>query len=357
LKLSIPREVWLIASILLLGGLFHGSAAQQPPWAAEFWQPSSFTSVGNVSRMIQHASMVGIFALGAGIVIIAGGIDLSTGSVICFTGVVCARAPLWTAGLLSAWIDTGTCPAGLAWFFDRAGLLTTETLSLAMIVWMILFTTVAGTLVGLLHSLLIVRLDLPPFVATLSTMAGLRSLSSLISTGVVGISDDFRFFAKPWYMPVAIVVVEFILLSVLMRLTRVGRHLEALGGNEQAARLSGLSVPRLKLVTYLLAALTSTLGGFVTLAFVGSAGPQSGIGYELIAIAAAVIGGCNLRGGSGSLLGVLLGCVLLKMVSFGSSYVIPRSWELSSRATEAEGLIVGVVVILAVFLGKLGSGR
>jgi ribose transport system permease protein len=122
-----------------------------------------------------------------------------------------------------------------------------------------------------------------------------------------------------------------------------------MGGNEEAVRLSGLPIGRLKLFAYGLGSLTATLAGLVYLAHVGSAGSNTAIGYELSGIAAAVVGGCSLKGGSGTILGILLGCVLLRLVINGTLFVI------TNGATDWEGLIVGVVVILAVLLGRLGG--
>ncbi len=132
-----------------------------------------------------------------------------------------------------------------------------------------------------------------------------------------------------------------------MRFMRLGRHLEAHGGNEQAARLNGLNISRLKRIAYLIGALTATLASFVYLAHIGSIEPTSmGKTYELKAIAAAVVGGCNLRGGSGSLSGVLLGALLLEMVTKNTVHVFERG------GTEMEGLVLGIVVIVAVFVGE-----
>jgi ribose/xylose/arabinose/galactoside ABC-type transport system permease subunit len=215
---------------------------------------------------------------------------------------------------------------------------------------MILASLAGGVLIGVLHAGLIHRLALPPFVATLGTMAGLRSLASIVAEGSVAVSDDrIRAFGKDWYVPVAIFAVEIVLCLILMQRTSWGRQLQAMGGNEEAARLSGLPIGRLKLIAYGIGSLTATLAGLVYLGHVGAANSNAAVGYELSGIAAAVIGGCNLKGGAGSILGIMLGCVLLRLVINGTLFVIPQG------ATDWEGLIVGVVVILAVLLGRLGA--
>jgi ribose transport system permease protein len=181
-------------------------------------------------------------------------------------------------------------------------------------------------------------------------MAGLRSLASVVTTGTIGVSDErFRAIGREWYAPVILFAVECVILGLVMRWTTLGRRLYAMGGNEQAARLSGLRVARLKLFAYVLGATTAAISGLVHLAHVGSASAQAGVGYELAAIAAAVVGGCNLKGGAGSILGIVLGVALLRIVINGTLFVIEVG------ATEWEGFIVGLVVILAALLGKLGS--
>lgn len=342
----VPREFWLFLAILLLGAFIHARNAR-----SGFLGPSDFLSTTNLTSLAKQVALLGIFALGAGIIIIAGGIDLSSGSVICFAGVIGAMIPRWSADYLGRWVESAACPAFLGELVRRAGLtVAEEPYSIAMLGFMVVGTLLVGLAVGCFHGLLINKLDLPPFIATLGTMAGLRSLASVITTGTIAVSDArFRALGKTWYVPVALFLVECVALGVVMRWTRLGRYLLAMGGNEQAAHLSGLAVGRLKLFAYCLGSTTAALAGLVYLAHLGSASSQTGIGYELAAIAAAVVGGCNLKGGAGSILGILLGVVLLRVVVNGTLFVI------EVQATEWEGFIVGLVVILAVLLGKVGS--
>lgn len=317
----IPRELWLLAAIGLVALFVHAVET-----GGRLHEQSHFLSSDNLSRLAKEAAMLGIFSLGAGVVIIAGGIDLSAGSVICFTAVVCAMTPEW----LGRGVE--------------------EPLSIGVVAAMMSLSLCAGAAVGAMHGAFVTYLGLPPFVATLGTMAGLRSLASVVTTGSIAVDDaTFRTIGKAWYVPVLIFAVEFALIVSLMRCTWIGRHLYAMGGNEEAARLSGLRITGLKFLAYVIGAVTAALAGLVYLANVGAASPKLGLGYELSGIAAAVIGGCSLRGGSGSIGGIFLGAVLLKLVVNGTYYVIPKG------STEWEGMIVGVVVILAVLLGKLGG--
>jgi ribose/xylose/arabinose/galactoside ABC-type transport system permease subunit len=316
-----PREFWLLGAIVLVGLSVHAVET-----GGRLHEQSHFLGVDNLSRLAKEAAMLGIFSLGAGVVIIAGGIDLSAGSVVCFAAVICAMTPEW----LGRGHD--------------------ETLSIGLVAAMMSLALGAGAVVGVLHGAFVTSLGLPPFVATLGTMAGLRSLASVVTTGSIAVDDPtFRMIGKAWYVPVLIFAVEFALIAALMRSTWIGRHLYAMGGNEEAARLSGLRVSSLKFLAYAIGAVTAALAGLVYLANVGAASPKLGLGYELSGIAAAVVGGCSLRGGSGSIGGIALGAFLLKLVVNGAYYVIPKG------STEWEGMIVGVVVILAVLLGKLGG--
>lgn len=342
----IPHECWLLATIAVLVFSIHWLNA-----ADGVRYRSDFLSNDNLTQIARQSALLGLFALGTGIIVIAGGIDLSTGSVICFCGVVCAKLPDWISSLANTGLQAGWIPGFAGSWLNELGLLSAdEPYSLTMLFAMVGLTLLVGVLVGLLHALLVNSLELPPFVATLGTMAALRSVASVITTGALGVRDErFRSIGKVWYMPVIFFLIECLLLGILMSCTRLGRHLRALGGNEQAARLSGLNVFGLKRFAYILGAVTASFTGIVYYAFLGNATSQTGVGYELDAIAAAVVGGCNLRGGTGSIFGIVLGVVLLQIVINGTVFVI------SSQATEWRGLIVGCVVILAVLFGRLGQ--
>lgn len=304
-----------------------------------------------MTSVAKEIALLGIFALGAGVVIIAGGIDLSSGSVICFAGVLSAKTPEWSARLTDGLRQYSWCPRSLVGVLDSLGLgHADEPLSLTMIGLMVLLPLLSGWGIGLFHSLLISRLELPPFVATLGTMAGLRSLANVVTTGTIAMSDArVRSIGDNWQAPLIFFGVECLLLALVLHATPVGRHLYALGGNEPAARLSGLDVVKLQRLSYVFGSMTATIAGLIYMAHVGGASSQTGVGYELAAIAAVVVGGCNLKGGAGSVVGIVLGVVLLRLVINGTLFVI------DVQATEWEGFIVGMVVILAALLGKLGA--
>lgn len=286
----------------------------------------------------RQTAQLALYAMGAAVVIIAGGIDLSTGSVVAFSGAVCATLML----LLAPEAVEESRPVGSAVIAAAIG-----------------GTLIVGLLIGSLHAWLITEVGLPPFVATLGTLVGLRSLSRALIESVtqavsggaktqINIADkSFRELSgaisgTTWNLLMLVLVVGF-LLWLLLSKTVTGRHLYALGGNEQAARLSGIQTDRLKWLAYCISALLSSLAGILYVSQMSVADPQTaGRGYELNAIAAAVVGGCSLQGGIGTIPGTLLGALFLRVVIDGVAKII------KTGADVYEGLIVGVLVVFAV---------
>lgn len=286
----------------------------------------------------RNAAMLGIFALGATVVIIAGGIDLSAGSMIALSSTVCgcvmlALAPeqMRAGQPVGGWVVT----CGIA-----ASLLT-------------------GLMVGTLHAWLITSIRLPPFIATLATLVGLRSFARALcefTTGAclgsknssIGIDDPFFTYIRDH---VSISVFLFLGLAfftwIVLSWTVLGRHIYALGGNENAARLSGIRTDNVKWAAYCFASLTASLAGLVIMADSSIAAPvNQGQGYELNAIAAAVVGGCSLQGGIGTVWGMVLGAIFLRVVIDAVAKVI------KTGADVFEGMIVGLVVVFAVTLSQ-----
>jgi ribose/xylose/arabinose/galactoside ABC-type transport system permease subunit len=314
--------LWSICCVLILTAVFD---VQHNYWR----QPGE-----SAWDLLRQWSMLGLYALGAAIVIVAGGIDLSTGSVIAFSGTICASLLLLLA------------PEAMT---------RSEPLPLWCVAVAISGSLLSGFLIGSLHAWLITVVGLPPFVATLATLVGLRSLARAIceavtssvlggaSTQVQIFDAQFRYLATSVWIPAALLAVLSLALWVLMSRTVLGRHLYALGGNEQAARVSGIDTDRLKWVAYCLSAMLASLTGVLYICEQSVADPQTlGRGYELNAIAAAVVGGCSLQGGVGTIPGTLLGALFLRTVIDGVAKLI------KAGADVYEGLIVGVVVVLAV---------
>lgn len=283
----------------------------------------------NQANMLRQIGLLGVFAVGEAVVIIAGGIDLSVGSVIAFTGMVCA--------LVVTSLSAGQPGADVATVVVLAGLVTAVGVGLA---------------VGLFHALCITRLGLPPFIATLGTLAGLRSAAELI-TGSVPVTcayPSFRFLGTG-QTPLYLFIITAAAVATLMRRSALGRQIVALGGNEEAARLSGLKVDRLKAVAYGLSGGLAGLAGMMHAAYIGQGDPRAGVAYELQAIAAVVVGGCSLTGGVGTIAGVVLGVILLQVTLNGIFLVVEQN------STQWQGLVVGVVVILAVALNAARERR
>jgi ribose/xylose/arabinose/galactoside ABC-type transport system permease subunit len=294
--------------------------------------------------ILRQTSLLGIFALGSAVVIISGGIDLSSGAVICFSGTICASLLLLMA------------PDRM-----RGG---EASIGLPVVAVAIVGTLIIGFLIGSLHAWLITVVRLPPFIATLATLVGLRSFAWAICENVTRVTlgahssqiqvfdPRFRYLARSIWIPAVIFALLAVGSWVMLSKTVLGRHLYALGGNEEAARLSGVRTDRLKWFAYCFSAVLSSITGILYICEVSVADPQSlGMGYELNAIAAAVVGGCSLQGGVGSIEGTILGTIFLRAVIDGVAKVI----KVQSKVYE--GLIVGVVVVFAVALSETARFR
>jgi ribose transport system permease protein len=294
--------------------------------------------------IMRQTAMLGIFSLGAAIVIISGGIDLSCGSVIAFSGTICATLMVLLA---PEEMRSGAPLGGWVLFLSMAG------------------TLVVGLLIGSFHAWLITIVGLPPFVATLATLVGLRSFGrAIIETVTVTVYktpstqiqlNDVFFLDMTKSVPNRVML--FLILAglawLLLSRTVPGRHLYALGGNENAARLSGIRTDRLKWLAYCISAVLSCVAGILYIGDQSVADPQTlGQGYELNAIAASVVGGCSLQGGVGTIPGAVLGALFLRTIIDGVSKMI------KTGADVYEGLIVGAVVVVAVaFMQMRGAGR
>lgn len=336
---SLPPMLFHQLSLLLAIGLVFlgtGLLDGNHTYFTNFW--SSFVII------LRNTSLLGIVALGAAVVIIAGGIDLSAGSMLAFSATTCA--------LIMVLFAEPT---------DKR-LVTVTTFG---IVCAIGGAVLSGFLVGTLHTWLITSVRLPPFVATLATLVGLRSfaraLCEFITTQRWGsqyqqINVNTPFFLTVKEYGVWISTAVFVLLAIatwlILNRTVLGRHIYALGGNEQAARLSGIRTENVKWFTYCFGAVTAAIAGIFAMADGSVAQPVNlARGFELNAIAAAVVGGCSLQGGIGTVTGTVLGALFLRLVIDAVSKLI------KAGADVYEGMIVGVVVALAVTLAQLRQLR
>lgn len=294
----------------------------------------------SITQIVREVSLLGIVALGASVVIIAGGIDLSAGSMMAFSAVV--------SGLILVLLDASSISDSAA-------------VSPLPILCAIGGSILAGIAVGTLHTWLITSVGLPPFVATLATLVGLRSFARVLCIYVLsmktGSDGEEQFDVVHPYLTYArdnvwVIVVVFAVLAVftwfLLSKTVLGRATYALGGNENAARLSGIVTENVKWFAYCFSAVTAGIAGIFYMADVSGAKPnEQAVGFELSAIAAAVVGGCSLQGGVGRVPGVVLGAVFLRVVIDAVAKLI------KSQSDVYEGMIVGIVVVLAVTFAQL----
>jgi len=292
-----------------------------------FWSPYFF-NFDNIDNILIATSVVAVLALGETFVIVTGGIDLSIGTVMTLSSVMGATAVVrW--GL--------PVPAG------------------------ILVGIGTGGLMGLINGVLIAQLKLPPFIATLGMLNVARGLSLVIAglspiyfptdelhgmimgSTIGAILPDF-----PIPNIVIIMLGAAVLAGFILSKTALGRYTYALGSNEEAARLSGISVVKWKIAVYSLCGLFAGLGGVLLAARVNSAQPTLGYGYELDAITAVIIGGTSLAGGVGTILGTVIGAFIVKTLADGLQLVnVPQEWQI---------VATGVVVILAVYLDIVRRG-
>ena len=276
-----------------------------------------FFTISNLLNVVQQTAINAIIAVGMTYVIISGGIDLSVGSILALAGI-----------LLGSALRAGV-PVPLA---ILGGLLT-------------------GTLMGSLNGLLITRGKLPPFIATLGMMSVARGAALVYSDGrpISGFDASFRELATGalWLapVPVAIMIALYGISHLLLTRTKHGRYLYAMGGNEQAAILSGVSVRLHKGLAYAFSGLTSGIAAVILTARLNSAQPIAGIMYELEAIAATVIGGTSLMGGEGTLSGTLIGALIIG--------VLRNGLNLLGVSAFLQQIVIGSVIILAVLLDTM----
>ena len=327
-----PGEWALVAAIAIAIALTALVDANHSYW---------FQPLDSLRDIARNTALLGIFALGATVVIIAGGIDLSAGSMIALSGTACATTMLALA------------PAQMMGF---------KPVGAVAVVAGCLASLLVGFLVGTLHAWLITAVRLPPFIATLATLVGLRSFARALcesttaaftptKSALINISDPFfKTVRDNVWIPVAVFGVLAIVTWLLLTRTVLGRHIHALGGNEQAARLAGIRTDNVKWFAYCFGAMTAAVAGLFSMANESVAAPvNQGRGHELNAIAAAVVGGCSLAGGVGTVPGTVLGTIFLRVVIDAVSKII------KTGADVYEGLIVGIVVVIAVTLAQVGQ--
>jgi ribose/xylose/arabinose/galactoside ABC-type transport system permease subunit len=279
-----------------------------------------FLSFSNFFNIMLATTTVGILAIGATFVISAAGIDLSLGSVLGLSSVVGAALVLYL---------------GLPWPFLILGCLLT------------------GTLAGALNGMTVAVARVPAFIVTLGMMGIARGLALIISNGqgIYGLPSEILFLgqARPFGVPtpVYILVITAAVAHFILAHTRFGHHTLALGDNEQAARATGINVRRLRIQLYALSGFMAGLAGLVFTARVNTGDPTAGLNYELAAITAAIIGGTNLFGGRGSILGTMIGALVMGILQNGLTLMNMQSYY--------QQMAIGSVLVAAVWLDQIRS--
>ena len=311
-RLLSAQAFWVTLALLIMCGVMSAL------------QPQAFASVENFYNITRNFAFIGIMALGMTTVIITGGIDLSVGSVMGLAAIA--------AGLVLQ-------AAGPWWLAMAAGLAT-------------------GLVSGAVNGALIAWVGLPPFVVTLGTLSIGRSLAVVLSQNKMiydfGPDADTVFAIGGGQIlgianPVWVLLLLTVVFSAVLHLTRWGRHLYAIGGNEQAAVLTGVPVAQVKLAAYIVSATMAALAAVLIIGWQGSAINALGTGYELRVIASTVIGGANLMGGEGGAYGAFIGAALIE--------VIRNSLLMAGVDSNWQGTFVGVFIVLAVLLEGLRGRR
>lgn len=276
----------------------------------------AFMTGRNLSSVLLGFSFVGIAALGQVLVIIAGRIDLSSGSVMGLSGMVCAIA--MTSGL-GMW-------AGIV-----AGILT-------------------GAACGVFNAIFTVRFGITSFIVTLGTLQVARGITVGLTEGntVTGFPDLFLWFGSGTVFgipfPLIVLILIGLAISFALRSTGIGREVYAVGGNETAARLAGVAVDRIQVGVFVLSGLLAGLAGVLLTARLGAAVSNAATGYELTIIASVVIGGASLAGGAGTALGVVLGALLIALVNNALVLLtVPTYWQQT---------FIGAVIVAAALLDR-----
>jgi ribose transport system permease protein len=283
----------------------------------------TFLTFRNIFNVGTQVAVIAIIALGSTFVIVSGGIDLSVGSVLALAGIV------------------------FGWASARAGLPVPVALLLGIGV---------GALAGFVNGNLVNFANIPPFIATLAMLSAARGLALVVSGGIpiskipsslqtLGNGDLFGVIP----LPVVLMVAMWVLAAWVLRYTYAGRCMYAIGGNEEAARLSGINVVGQKLLIYTLSGLFAAIAGILLTARLASAQPQAGVGFELDAIAAVVIGGASLSGGVGSATGTIVGAFILGVLRNGLNLLdVSAFWQ---------QVVIGAVIVLAVMTDTLRRRR
>jgi len=314
------------APLIFLVVLMAGFAIAEPRFLTPF----------NLLNIMRQVSVFGLLAVGMTFVILTAGIDLSIGSLVAFCGLVAAAVA--KGGIDNRFnVGAGQEALGNPWYLAA------------------LAAIAVGLLGGLLQGFAITRLKVPPFVVTLGGMSAFRGAALLFAAGgpISGFDPGFVWWGQGKIESVPVPVIVFIgfaiIAHVVLRYTRYGRQVYAVGGNPEAARLSGLNVRLVTMSVYAITGFFAGLGAFVLSARLNSSEAVAGTGYELTVIASVVIGGTSLFGGVGTILGTVIGTVLIG--------VLLNGLVLLNVSSYVQQIIIGVIIVLAVAFDTFAKSR
>lgn len=276
-----------------------------------------FLKPTNIINILRQISIIGIVSMGMTLVIIMGCIDLSVGSVLALTGVITAL-----------YAKEGLYPVFVP----------------------VVIGILVGGIIGLINGFIVAKGKIAPFIVTLGTMTSARGAALIFSGGmpVAGLSKTFNYigggdiFRIP--IPILIYFAIIALTTLLLKKTRFGRHIYAIGGNENAAMVSGINIDKVKILTYIGIGLLTGLAGVVLASRIKSGQPNVAIGYELDAIAACVIGGVSFSGGIGSTIGAFFGTLIIGVINNGLDLLNVQSYY--------QQVIKGIIIVTAVLLDR-----
>ena len=277
----------------------------------------NFLTLQNMVMVLRQTSINGILAIGVTFVIISGGIDLSLGSVVALTGVAAAS-------------------------FAHPG---THGLIVPLLVGILI-----GLGIGVINGLIITKGKVAAFIVTLGMMTIARGLALVVSDGrpVSNLSDSFNFIGGGAFLNIPIPILLFgaviVLSSLILNYTKTGRYIYAVGGNENAAKASGINVDSIKMFTYIICSGLAGLAGIVLASRITTGQPNAGVAYELDAIAAVVIGGTSLSGGAGKIIGTVVGALIIGVINNGL--------DLLNITSYSQQIIKGLIIIGAVLLDR-----
>ncbi|PPA87291.1 ribose ABC transporter permease [Brevibacillus laterosporus] len=277
---------------------------------------SDFLTVSNIFNVLRQVSINALIAFGMTFVILTGGIDLSVGSTLALSSAL-------SAGMMASGGDP----------------------FLAIVVGLL-----AGLVMGAFNGILVAKGNVAPFIATLATMTVFRGLTLVYTEGkpITGLPDSFGMVGKSFFlqipMPVIWMLLSFVALYFILKHTTFGRHVYALGSNEEATRLSGVSTTKVKIWVYSISGLFASLAGIILTSRLNSAQPTAGTSYELDAIAAVVLGGISLSGGKGWIVGTLIGAMIIGVLNNGLNLLnVSSFYQLVAK---------GAVILIAVLLDR-----